>query len=159
MNYGKLTLLAFATGLLAAPSFARQNGKSPPCAIEYENHNQIDYGPLVVQDVKGTITDQQHNAVPRVCVGVFSEKDHKLVVATESDADGNFSLQTTPPGRYRLVVKADPLCAANAPLHVVKHKREKQVLQVIMKPRGLDSCSYAEVVQIKNQLKDTSATH
>ena len=47
--------------------------------VEYENHNQIDYGPLIVQEVKGTIIDPQQVAVPKVCVGIFTEKEHKLV--------------------------------------------------------------------------------
>jgi Carboxypeptidase regulatory-like domain len=112
---------------------------------EYENHNQTDYGPLVVQEVKGTIKDPQQVAVPKVCAGIFTEKEHKLVATTESDVDGKFSLQSVPPGRYRLVVKVDPLCAANVPIQVVKHQKKKQVLQVHMKPRGLDSCSYADL--------------
>lgn len=150
MSARKLTLLIVAAALLAAPSFAQQKGDSSPCVAEYENHNQIDYGPLVVQDVKGTITDPQHSAVPKVCVGIFTEKDHKLVDTTESDAEGKFSLQGVPPGRYRLVVKADPLCAANVPLQVVKTQKKKQVLRVHMKPRGLDSCSYGEAVRSTN---------
>lgn len=134
-----------AVALLVLPLAARGQGHSSPCIVQYENHNQVDYGPLVVQDVKGTIIDPQQVAVPKVCVGIFTEKDHKLVATTESDADGKFSLQSVPPGRYRLVVKADPLCAANVPLQVVKHRKKKQVLQVHMKPRGLDSCSYADL--------------
>jgi Carboxypeptidase regulatory-like domain len=145
MSTRKLTLVIVAGALLAAPSFAQQKGDSSPCMAEYENHNQTDYGPLTVQNVKGTITDQQQRAVPKVCVGIFTEKDHKLVATTESDADGKFSLQSVPPGRYRLVVKADPLCAANVPLQVVESKKKKQVLRVHMKPRGLDSCSYADL--------------
>jgi len=146
MNNRKLSLLIFAVALLAEPSLAaQQKGESTPCTAEYENHNQIDYGPLIVQEVKGTITDPQQVAVPKACVAVFTEKEHKSVTSTESDAAGGFSLQNLPPGRYRLVVKADPLCAANVPLRVVKHQKKKQVLQVHMKPRGLDSCSYADL--------------
>jgi hypothetical protein len=146
MSTRKLTLVILALAVLAAPSFAQQKGDSSPCMAEYENHNQIDYGPLVVQDVKGTITDPQQSAVPKVCVGIFAEKDHKLVATTESDADGKFALQGVPPGRYRLVVEADPLCAANVPLQGVKRRKKKQVLRVHMKARGLDSCSYADLV-------------
>src|SRR5437763_7184819 len=145
MSTRKLTLLIAAGALLAAPSFAQQKGDSSPCMAGYENHNQVDYGPLVVQNVKGTITDAQHVAVPKLCVGIFTENEHKLVATAESDADGKFSLQSLPLGRYRLVVKADPLCAANVPLQVVKRQKKKQVLHVHMKPRGLDSCSYANL--------------
>jgi hypothetical protein len=81
---------------------AQAQGRSSTCIVQYEHHNQIDYGPLIVQEVKGTITDPQQVAVPKVCVGIFTENDHKLIATTESDADGKFSLQTVPPGRYRL---------------------------------------------------------
>lgn len=145
MSTQRIILLILAGALLAPPSFAQRKGDSPPCMAEYENHNQTDYGPLTVQNVEGTITDPSRGAVPKVCVGMFTEKDHKLVATTESDANGKFSLQSVPPGRYRLVVKADPLCAANVPLHVVKSQKQKQVLRVHMKPRGLDSCSYADL--------------
>jgi hypothetical protein len=134
-----------AVALLVLPLAAQEQGRSSTCIVQYENHNQIDYGPLVVQDVKGSITDSQQVAVPKVCVGIFTQEDHKLVATTKSDADGKFSLQSVPPGRYRLVVKADPLCAANVPLRVVNRQEKKQILQVHMKPRGLDSCSYADL--------------
>jgi len=145
MSTRKLTLLIFAAAVLAEPLFAQQKGNSSPCMAEYENHNQIDYGPLIVQEVKGAITDQEQGAVRKVCVGIFTEKDHKLVATTESDAEGKFSLQNVPPGRYRLVVKADPLCAANVPLQVVKSQKKKKVLHVHMEPRGPDSCSFADL--------------
>jgi hypothetical protein len=145
MSTRKLTLLAVAGALLVVPSFAQEKVGSLPCVVDYENHNQVDYGPLVVQDVKGAITDPGQGAVQKVCIGVFTETDHKLVATTASDADGKFSLQGVPPGRYRLVVKADPLCAANVPLRVVKNQRKKQVLRVHMRPHGMDSCSYADL--------------
>jgi hypothetical protein len=159
MSNRNLTLLIFAAALLAAPSFAQQKGDPAPCMVEYENHNQTDYGPLIVQDVRGTITDPQQGAVPKVCVGIFTEKDHKLVATTESDADGKFSLQSVSPGRYRLVVKADPLCPANVPLEVVKRQKKKEVLRVHMKPRGLDSCSYGEAVRARQSAKSTASTY
>ena len=158
MSNRNVTLLIFAAALLAEPSLAQQKGDSSPCVAGYENHNQIDYGPLIVQEVKGSITDPQQGAVPKVCVGIFTEKDHKLIAATESNADGKFSLQSVPPGRYRLVVKGEPLCAANVPLQVVKSQKKNQVLRVHMKPRGLDSCSYGETVEPNKSAKSTGTT-
>jgi len=122
-----------------------QQRDSSPCMTEYENNNQADYGPLVIQKVKGAIKDVGQVAVPKACVAVFTEKEHKLLATTESDANGKFSLDGLPPGRYRLVVKSDPLCAANVPLRVVKRGKRNEILQVHMKPRGLDSCSYADL--------------
>lgn len=139
----KLTLLIFAATLLAEPLYAQQKEDSP-CVAVYEDNNQVDYGPLIVQEVKGMVTDPA-SAVSQACVGIFTEKDHKIVATTESDANGNFSLQSVQPGVYRLVVAANPLCAANVRLRVVKHQKKKQVLQVHMEPRGLDSCSYVDL--------------
>jgi hypothetical protein len=65
-----------AVALLVMPLAAQEQGRCSTCKVHYENHNQIDYGPLVVQDVKATITDPQQVAVPKVCAGIFTEKDH-----------------------------------------------------------------------------------
>jgi hypothetical protein len=148
MSYRKMILLILVlVSSTARPLAAHQERNSPPCTVEYENHNQIDYGPLIVQEVKGTITDPQQAAMPKVCVAVFTEKEHKLIATTESDMDGKFSVQNLPPGRYRLIAKADSLCPANVPLRIVKPQKRKLVeLRVHMKPRGLDTCSYGEVV-------------
>jgi hypothetical protein len=51
--------------LLVLSVAAQAGGHSSPCIVHYEHHNQIDYGPLTVQDVKGTITDPQQVAVPK----------------------------------------------------------------------------------------------
>lgn len=157
MIYRQADLLAFALALIAVPSrAAQQEEQSSPCMIEYENHNQTDNGPLHIQEVNGWVTDPQQVAIPRACVGLFTEKTHKLVVITESGADGRFSLQRVPPGRYRLVVKVAPLCAANVPVKVVKLQRRRRVLLVHMKPRRLNSCSYGEAVQTDMSAKGTS---
>jgi len=150
MNNRRLILLILFVWLFSAPSFAGQPQQdSSSCATEYENHNQIDYGPLVVQEVKGMVVDPEQDPIREVCVSIFTEKDHKLVATGKSDADGKFNLQDIAPGRYRLIVKADPLCAANVPVRVIKHQKKKQTLKVHMKPRGLDACSYGEVVKVE----------
>lgn len=151
MNTQTITILAIVAALLVPKATPPPQGKAPSsCTVEYENHNQIDYGPLIVQDVKGTVKDPQQAAMPTVCLGVFTEEGHKLVAVTESDPTGAFSLQGVPPGRYRLIAKAEPLCAANIPLRVVKRVTKKQVLLVHMKPRGLDTCSYGETISSGN---------
>lgn len=44
-------------------------------------------------------------AIPKACVGVFTEIDHKLIAATETDNKGHFELKDIPTGDYRLVAK------------------------------------------------------
>jgi hypothetical protein len=58
----------------------------------------------------------------------------------------DFLLKGILPGRYRLVAKAAPLCSANVPIRVEKNQKKKLIM---LRPRGLDSCSYAETEQIK----------
>jgi hypothetical protein len=151
MGIRAIDLLGLVSTLLACLPLASQQGKTQStCAVEYENHNQIDYGPLTIQELKGTVTDPQKAAMPKVCLAVFTEQGHKLVAVTETDGDGTFSFQSLPPGRYRLIAKAEPLCAANVPLRVVRRLTRKQVLLVHMEPRGLDTCSHGETVQPKS---------
>ncbi len=158
MSNRNLAVLIFATALLVGPSFAQQKENSSPCVVEYENHNQTDYGPLIVQNVRGVVTDPQEGTIPKMCVGIFTEKDHKLVATAETDANGHFALQSVSPGLYRLVVKADPLCAANVPLRVVKCQKKNKALHVHMKARGLDSCSYGETAQAVQSEKGPART-
>ena len=155
MSNQKTTLLLLSVALLVMPSFAaQQKGDSSRCTAEYENHNQVDYGPLIVQKVTGTITDPQQIAMAKVCVAIFTEKQHRLLATTESDEEGKFSLKSVPPGQYRLVAKADPLCGASVPLRVVKHQNKRRALHLHMKPRGLDACSYGETIQAEKPSKN-----
>jgi len=58
MSSRTMALVGLVVTLVAAMPLAGQQNNSPsPCEVEYENHNQIDYGPLTVQDLKGTVTD------------------------------------------------------------------------------------------------------
>jgi len=139
-------LIIFGTYTCASASalLAAQQSNAPPCT-EYENNNQAYYGPYRLEKVKGTITDPGQVRMANICVALFTEKEHKLVTTTRSDLNGNFSLKGIAPGRYQLVVKAYPLCAANVALKVVKRAKKKQVLQVHMRARGMDDCSYGDL--------------
>ena len=143
MNTRNLALLIFSMSILTSPSFAQEKIGSSPCVVDYENHNQTDYSPLVVHEVKGLVTDRQGSAVANECLALFTETDHKLFATTVIDPAGEFLLQNIPPGRYRMVVKADALCTANVPLRIVKNRKKAKMVHVHMEPRGLDSCSYA----------------
>jgi len=47
--------------------------------MTYENRNQVDYGLIRLQRLAGKATGRDGIAVPGVCVGLFTEGDHKLV--------------------------------------------------------------------------------
>src|SRR5437868_5492993 len=112
--------------------------------LSYANRNQTDYGPLRVANIKGTARDAQGVAIPKVCVGVFTEMDHKLIASTETDDNGDFEFKGVPAGDYRLVAKYEGFSPANAKLRV-ERSRGKKALSVQMRPAGLDTGSFIEM--------------
>jgi Carboxypeptidase regulatory-like domain len=120
--------------------------QSPNAAVEdaYENHNQIDYGPLKLRAVLGIATDPAGIPTPSALVLLFSEPDHHLLSKTTTNADGRFSLGKVKHGLYRLVVKEYGFCSANVPI-VVKAGADGKQLAVHMKVGGVDTCSYGDL--------------
>jgi len=115
--------------------------KSADCkTLSYENRNQVDYGPLRMAIIGGTAEDSQRVPIPDVCVGVFTEVDHKLVAVVSTDQRGRFELKGIPEGTYRLVVKYEGFSPANAKVRI-EHSRRNKLLTVQMRPTGLDSGS------------------
>ena len=143
-NVRLLRCLSFLILVVAFPAPSQAQQENPCGQTMYEDHNQIDYGPLAVQDVKGTASAPNGTRISGACIAIFSEKDQKLIAAVETDKEGKFLFPTIPPGHYRLVVKANPLCPANARLRVVKHQWKKRILYAHMRVRGLDSCSFID---------------
>lgn len=115
--------------------------------IEYENHNQVDYGPLSVRVLKGRAVDNDRVSIPGVCLGLFSEKAHRLIAQTATDQEGRFQFSAVTPGRYRLVGQYRGFCAANVPVHVVRWPRsgmlERRHVVLHMEPAAIDHCSFA----------------
>jgi hypothetical protein len=119
----KLILVLLFGAPLVVPSVAAQMTEaSSTCKAEYQDRNQIDQGPLIVQEITRTVADSSHVAVPKACVALFTENDHKLLASVWSGDDGGFSLQSAPPGRYRVVVKRDALSPTNVRVRIYKVK-------------------------------------
>jgi hypothetical protein len=126
------------------PAIAQQAG--PSCtAMKYENRNQTDYGPLQVATIRGTAKDAQGVMVPGVCVGIFTPTDHKLVLATQTDSEGRFEFKGVSKGEYRLVASCEGFCSGNAKIRVQPGSRSKKRLDLVVRPAGLDTCSYFEL--------------
>lgn len=118
----------------------------------YENHNQIDSKAVALRAVTGKAHDEQGIVIPNVSLGLFTEKDHRLVMITWSATDGAFQFTGVTPGRYRLVAKYDGLCPANVPIRVTRLSSDRGV-DLHMMPRGIDTCSYgsgAPAATLKN---------
>jgi hypothetical protein len=110
----------------------------------YENHNMIDYGPLVFRSVGGVVVDSAGVVVPGATIGVFTDVDHKLVTKTTTDARGSFTLQHISSGRYRLVAHFNGFCPANVPVRIVSwpHGGIGRRLVIHAVAGAIDTCSY-----------------
>jgi len=115
--------------------------------LSYENKNQVDPKPLRLPFVSGTVEDEQGVFIPNACLGIFTEDGQKLVAQGTSDENGKFVFKSLPAGKYRLVAKFNPFCAANIPIEVTKNRkgrRKQKEIVIYMKPAGIDSCSYGD---------------
>jgi hypothetical protein len=148
----KMNTLPFCLAGYLFCSLQCAGAQEPPCkaTMTYENHNQVDPKPLKLHGINGRTNDEQGMPIPRVCVGIYSEKDHKLVATTETAEDGHFALGKLPPGRYRLVAKHEVLCSANVPLIVTSpQSRSKKELILHMNVAGIDKCSYGDLAVLQ----------
>ena len=146
-----VAFLAVAVSVFATPNMAIEKADAlADCVVVYENHNQVDYGPLRVALVVGKtdseVEGQKADVVPGACLGLFAESTHQLVAAVRADEKGHFELKHVKAGRYRLVARAEGLCTANIPLVVRSSGKHKAIIIVHFRPRGIDSCSYGELV-------------
>lgn len=139
------SLLASMAVLVLAHYAVAQESGSPCSAMVYENRNQTDYGSIKLATISGTAKDTQGVAVPGVCVGVFTSIGDKLVKATQTDGDGRFEIKGIPKGDYRLVARCDGFCTGNAKIRVQPGSRSKKRLYLVVRPAGLDTCSYFEL--------------
>jgi hypothetical protein len=137
---GVLSAAALSFGVLATA----QDSHRPCEDLSYENRNQVDYGPVVLKQVRGLAKDLDGVPVPNVCVGVFNELDHKLVAATQTDTKGWFELKAIPDGDYRIVAKCEAFCPANARVRIKARSRTRKALSIHFRPFGIDTCSYID---------------
>jgi hypothetical protein len=123
--------------------------KSP---IEYGNRNQVDPKRSNVRRLSGRVIMEVGDPAKELgpvpaCLGLFTEKDHRLVASAIADEEGHFKFKSVSSGRYRLVVR-DPqnaFCLANMLLRVVQWPRgTTKSLVIHMRPAGIDDCSYGD---------------
>jgi hypothetical protein len=137
-------LIAIIFILIGCDSIRAQQARSDCASMEYANHNQIDYL-LRVTSIQGTVKVSDEAAAGGACIGVFAESDRKLLATVKANERGSFQIAGIENGTYRLVVTADGLCVANAKIVVTTQPRVRKKLIAVMKPRGIDVCSYIEL--------------
>jgi hypothetical protein len=110
----------------------------------YDHENQVDPKSIELRRVAGKVLDPNGTVVPRICVGIFTESEHKLVSYAETDDSGQFEIETAglPDGDYRLVGQVPGLCPANALIRYKVRSHQKKTLVLHMTARGIDTCSY-----------------
>lgn len=99
-----------------------------------------------VNAVFGIAQDKDKVLVPNVCLGLFTEREHRLVESAVTDQEGRFNFGQVNPGRYRLVAKYEGFCTANVPVQIMrissKLKPRRNLLVLHMQLAEIDSCSY-----------------
>jgi hypothetical protein len=142
-------LLTFFSGSLI---YAQQQTPTCKSPIEYGNRNQVDPKRSSVRGVSGRVIAEVGRPAKEIgfvpaCLGLFTEKDHRLVASVVADDEGRFKFSSVPSGRYHLVVR-DPqnaFCVANMLLNVVRWPRGRaKPLVIHMRPAGIDDCSYGD---------------
>jgi hypothetical protein len=149
----KLATLALSFLFLGVPSvrraIAQQTAPSCPNPIAYESHNQITPPPLSLRKISGRAVASDGVSVSNVCLGLYTEKDHRLVASAVADNEGYFQIRKIPAGRYRLAVKDryGGFCTANVPIRISAWPRSvlaRKRLVIHMRPAAIDTCSYGD---------------
>jgi len=119
-----------------------QAAANESCAgMAYRDQRQIDTK-IRVHDLRGVAIDEQNVPVPGVCVGLFTESDHKLIATIRTNDGGIFRFRSISRGTYRLVAECQAFGAANS-LVIVGWRGERSIV-VRMRTVGIDTTSYVE---------------
>lgn len=122
----------------AAATGAQQNPVTPV----YVNENQTDPAPLKLRELRGTVLGLGGDPMPRATVSLFTEDTHTLVGSETTDSEGKFKFEKLRHGAYRVVARVEGLCAANIPIVLEASLLAHRKLEITMRPKGLDTCSY-----------------
>src|SRR5271170_8137008 len=109
--------------------------------MTYGHENQVDPKPIELNLVHGVGLEPSGGVIQQLCVGIFSEPEHKLVRYAQTDTAGAFALETSglPDREYRLVGQVPGFCPANAIIKLNSHSRRKKSVVVHMDVKGIDS--------------------
>jgi hypothetical protein len=154
MSLRLFLISSLVAAFLPPATVARQEGAPCGAEVKYVDRNQADPRQLSVLLVRGRVFVEvgeisgettETSALPDACLGLFTEKEHRLVAATSSDEKGQYAFGAVPAGEYRLVVHSGPFCVANVRVRVTRGGRAKGKRVVVhMRAAGYDTCSYAD---------------
>jgi hypothetical protein len=126
------------------PAFGEQCNQ-----MVYEHKNQIDAKPIEVGLIRGATVYKDGVALGPICVGIFTESEHKLLAYGQSDENGAFTLDTSrlPDGEYRLAGQVLGFCPANQIIRIRSRSHKKRTLLVHMYLPEIDICSYVDLAK------------
>ena len=133
------TLLA-SFFVAAAPAGLAQ--ATPAATPAYVDENATEPVPLKLDGLEGSVRGLGGDAMPLVSVSLFTEQGHALVATTMSGRDGKFKFSKIDKGFYRVVARVAGLCTANIPVKVESSLLAHHRLEITMRPKEMDTCSY-----------------
>lgn len=138
----KTAIVFLIFGHFASPATGQECNQ-----MAYEHRNQIDPKPIEVGIIRGAAVDKDGAPLGPICVGIFTESEHKLLRFAHSDEHGDFTLNASglPNGEYRLVVQILGFCPANQIIRIRAYSHKKRALHIHMSPSGIDTCSYIDI--------------
>lgn len=114
--------------------------------VGFDSKSMVVEEPLVVRSIDGiVVTEDGFDLLPEICVAIFREDDQVRVGSFKLGKSQRFDFKELQDGRYRLVVKQryNLYCLASIPVFVSRREKKEKSIEVIMKPREIDVCSYA----------------
>lgn len=129
-------------GLVGMLGAAQAGLGQEPVVPTYVNENSTDPAPLKLNGLAGRVRGLGGDAISRATVSLFTEEGHMLVASVNSDRNGKFHFDKVDHGLYRVVARVAGLCPANIPVKIESSLIMHHKLEITMRPKGLDTCSY-----------------
>lgn len=144
----KMLLLTLGLGgfFLAVPL---AQGQTAPAAVSttastYVDENSTTPAPLKLSAIVGKVRGLGGDAIPRATISLFTDegKVHTFLSSVVTDRDGKFRFDKVEHGLYRVIARVDGLCPANIPVKVESALVMHRKLEITMRPKDIDTCSY-----------------
>ena len=129
-------------GLTVALAMGSAAFGQSPVVPKYVNENPKDPAPLKMRELQGTVRGLGGDPMPRAMVSLFTEDTHTLVGSETTNRDGKFKFEKVQKGAYRVVARVEGLCAANIPIIVEGGLLGHRKLEITMRAKDIDTCSY-----------------
>jgi len=134
-----LTRVVLGMVIVAASASMAQK---PVVVPKYVNENSVDPKPIKLRELQGTVLGLGGDPMPRAMVSLFTEDTHTLVGSETTDMQGRFKFNKLEKGAYRVVARVEGLCAANIPIILEGGLLGHKKLEITMRAKDIDTCSY-----------------